>query len=466
MRYINEKVIPLCITGGIILTLCSPLPFGNVETWSVSLFEIVTFLTFGVWLAGEILKGRIHITPSRLYLPFGLFFIVILLQIVNLPEFVLGLLSPHKTELFRARHDALSRIFGDGIELSSSISLYPFLTREKLLLYLSYAAFFFVVSNYVRHSRQIKRFFWIIFAVAVLETVIGLLQYIASGAHVPASGTYINPNHFAGLLLLAIPLFLGYVLYSGAVKGSAPGRWQDKLKIHFSTQMLLLFATSLTTIGMILAQSRGAIFSFVVSILFFYILISRNKKSGSVKLLLGAFFILVIIYSVWIGLDPVIEKFSETTRQLPARTSIWKDSLNLIRDFPVAGSGLGNFNLAYTLYKKEAAGPYIYDHAHNDYIELAVETGIPGFALVMWGLISFFTAMYGAVRDFNPKRDPLRFYLLLGCLCGLLGMMAHAITEFTFQIPSNAYYFTFLLGLCTNMYDRMMKNTNDTNDDP
>src|SRR5574341_2010191 len=153
MRYINEKVIPLCITGGIILTLCSPLPFGNVETWSVSLFEIVTFLTFGVWLAGDILRGRIHITPSRLYLPFGLFFIVILLQIVNLPEFVLGLLSPHKTELFRARHDALSRIFGDGIELSSSISLYPFLTREKLLLYLSYAAFFFVVSNYVRHSR-------------------------------------------------------------------------------------------------------------------------------------------------------------------------------------------------------------------------------------------------------------------------------------------------------------------------
>lgn len=465
MQYIKERVIPLCVTIGIILTLCSPLPFGNVETWSVSLFEIITFLTFAVWLTGEILKRRIRITPSRLYLPFGLFFIVILFQTVNLPEFVLGLLSPHKAELFRARHDALTRIFGSGIELSSSISLYPFLTREKLLLYLSYAAFFFVVSNYVRNSRHIKRFFWVIFAVTTVETVIGLLQYITSGAHVPASGTYINPNHFAGLLLLAIPLFLGYVLYSGTVKGSTHGKWQNKLKIHSLTQTLLMFATVLTTIGMILAQSRGAIFSFVVSIFFFYILISRNKKSGSVRLLLGAFFVLVIIYSVWIGLDPVIEKFSETTRQLPARTSIWKDSLNLIRDFPVTGSGLGNFNLAYTLYKKEAAGPYVYDHAHNDYIELAVETGIPGFALVMWGLISFFMATYGVVRDFNPKRDHLRFYLLLGSLCGLLGMMAHAITEFTFQIPSNAYYFTFLLALCTSMYDRMMKHTDDTNED-
>ncbi len=463
MRFIKERLIPLCTTIGIVTVLCSPLPFGNVETWSVSLFEIINFLTLGIWLAGEIIKGRIRITPSPLYLPLGLFLILVLLQTVNLPEFVLGLLSPHKTELFRARHDALTRIFGDGISLSSSISLYPFLTREKLLLYLSYAAFFFVVSNYVRSSRHIKRFFWAVFGVAILETVIGLMQYISSGANVPASGTYINPNHFAGLLLLVIPAFLGYVLYSGMVKGSIPGRWQDKLKIHISTQMLLLFATALTTIGMILAQSRGAILSFVVSMFFFYILISRNKKSGSVKVLFGIFFVLVIVYSVWIGFNPVIEKFSETTRQLPNRTSIWKDSLNLIKDFPVTGSGLGNFNLAYTLYKKEAAGPYIYDHAHNDYIELAVETGIAGFTLVMWGMISFFMAMYGAIRDFNPMRDPLRFYILLGSLCGLIGMMAHAITEFTFQIPSNAYYFTFLLALCTSIYDRMIKNI-DTDD--
>lgn len=462
MRFVKERLIPLCTTAGIILILCSPLPFGNVETWSVSLFEIISFLTFGVWLTGQIWKRQIRIIPTPLYLPIGLFFILILLQTVNLPDFVLGLLSPHKTDLFRDRYDALSRIFGDGIELSSTMSLYPYLTKEKLLLYLSYAAFFIVVSNYIRGSRHIKRFFWVIFAVAILETVIGLLQYIASGAHVSASGTYINPNHFAGLLLLVIPLFLGYVLYAGAVKGPASNRLHDKLRIHLSTQMLLLFATALTTISMLLAQSRGAIFSFVVSMFFFFILITRNKKSGSIKLLLGVFFVLVIVYSVWIGLDPVIEKFAETTRQLPNRTSIWKDSLGMIRDFPVTGTGLGNFNLAYTLYKKEAAGPYIYDHAHNDYIELAVETGIPGFVLVMWGLITFFMSMYGTVRDFNPKRDPLRFYLLIGSLCGLIGMIAHAITEFTFQIPSNAYYFTFLLGLSTAMHDRLIKSIDDT----
>jgi O-antigen ligase len=165
-------------------------------------------------------------------------------------------------------------------------------------------------------------------------------------------------------------------------------------------------------------------------------------------------------------LDPVIEKFSETTKELPNRTSIWKDSLTLIKDFPLLGTGLGNFNLAYTLYKKEAFGPYVYDHAHNDYIELIVETGILGFTLVMWGLISFFITTIKTVKEFNPKKDPLRFYLLLGCLCGLFGMMAHAVTEFCFQIPSNAYYFTFVLGLSVSITEHLQRVARKSAEDP
>lgn len=467
MRFINEKLIPFLTTCGIVIILTSPLPYGNVETWSVSLIEIVSFLTFGVWLIGEILKKRIRILPSRLYLPFGLFFVIILFQILGLPEFILKLISPHKTDLFHAGSEALRHIFSDGIVLSNSLSLYPFLTYEKLVLYLSYAAFFLTVSNYIRTSKQIKRFFWIAFTITIVEALIGLLQYITSGTKVPASGTYINPNHFAGLLVVVIPVFLGYILYLGSNKGAAPARRKNRLTLqHLPTRLLLLFATSLAAISMILAQSRGAIFSFVVSILSFYILISRNKKSGSLKFLLAAFLVLVAVYSVWIGLDPVIEKFSETTKELPNRTSIWKDSLNLIADFPLFGAGLGNFNLAYTLYKNEASGPYVYDHAHNDYIELIVETGIVGFILVMWGLALFFITAIGVVKDFNPRKDPLRFYLLLGCLSGLIGMMAHAVTEFDFQIPANAYYFTFLLGLSVSMSDHISRIFRDTDESP
>lgn len=456
-HFTTGKLIPLFINIGMGLVLLSPLPFGNVETWSVSLIEIITFLTFGAWVIGEILNGRIRILSSPLYVPVGLFFIIILLQMVELPGSILRVISPHKAELFQNKRAALEYLFGSSMTLSNSISLYPFLTKEKFLLYLSYAAFFLIVSNYIKTRNQIKRFFLIVFTISTVESLIGLLQYIVSGTKVPASGTYINPNHFAGLIIVVIPLFLGYVLYLGATRTDSRGMLEDKTISQLPTQLILIFATSLFAIAMILAQSRGAIFSFVVSLLIFYILISGNKKSATIKLLLGIFFVIVIIYSLWIGLDPVIEKFSYTSKELPNRTYIWKDTLNLIKDFPIFGTGLGNFNLAYTMYKKEAFWPYVYEHAHNDYLELAAETGLAGFVLILWALTAFFKTELSNVRNFSPKREPLRFYLFLGCLSGMSGMLIHAITEFDFQIPANTYYFMFLLGLSTSMSHIMIE---------
>lgn len=462
MTLIIERLLPFIISSGIAIILLSPLPYGNVEAWSVSLFEIFAFMTFGAWLTAKILKGTIKIPNSPLYLPMGLFFLLIIFQTIRFPTSVLDLISPHTAMLWQGKSEALKHIFGDNISLSNTISLYPLVTKEKFILYLSYAAFFLVTTDYIRRSKQIKRFFWIVFTVTMIETLIGILQYIAGGAELPASGTYINPNHFAGLLLIVIPLFLGYTLYLGTRRGnspSRPSRWENKVKIHISSQLILLFAISLMAISLILSQSRGAIFSFGASILFFYTVLSRNKKSKSIKWLLGLFFMIIILYSLWIGLDPVIEKFSVSEEDLPKRTYIWKDSADLIKDFPLLGTGLGNFSLAYTMYKNEAYWARLFNHAHNDYIELAVETGFIGLILVLWAIIAFYKSALANLKDLSPHNDPLRFYLLLGCLSGMFGMLIHAITEFNFQIPANTYYFTFLLGLSSSLSNRLDERT-------
>jgi O-antigen ligase len=146
---------------------------------------------------------------------------------------------------------------------------------------------------------------------------------------------------------------------------------------------------------------------------------------------------------------------AETTRELPNRTYIWKDSMNMLKDFPVLGVGLGNFSLAYTLYKENAYWPHVYDHAHNDYIELATETGIVGFALVFWALIAFFRNLYRNEKYFSSEKDPFSYYITIGLVSGMFGMFVHTITEFTFQIPANAYYFTFMLALTASIVNRV-----------
>ena len=453
MRLVIEKLLPLAINIGLALMLLSPLPFGNVETWSVSLFEIISFITFGAWLSGKILKGRIRLMPSPLYIPFGLFFALVILQTVDLPEGIFGLFSPGTASLWQSKSEALKHIFGDNINLKDTISIYPFVTNQKILLYLSYATFFLVAADYIRSSKQVRRFFWIVFTVSIIESLIGLLQYIASGTTVPASGTYVNPNHFAGLLLLTIPLFIGYTLYLQTKHVTVPGQWW--VKLFASSQLIMIFATSLMAISLILAQSRGAILSFAASIFFFYMLLERGKKSRANKWLLGGFLILIFVYSIWIGLDPVIDKFTATGKDIPNRTYIWKDSMHMLKDFPLFGVGLGNFSLAYTIYKNEAYWPNVYDHAHNDYIELATETGIVGFILVFWALIAFFRNVYRSEKYFSSEKDPFSYFMLTGLLSGMFGMFVHTITEFTFQIPANAYYFTFMLALTASVVKRV-----------
>ena len=455
MPFIVDKLIPLIINVGLGLILLSPLPFGNVEIWSVSLFEIISFLTFGVWLTGKIIKGRIRIPKSPLYLPMGLFFILIFFQTVQLPEFLLVIVSPHTAALLNGKAEALGFIFGEEVRLFSTISIYPFVTNQKFLLYISYAAFFIVTLDYIRSGRQIRRFFWIIFTVCLIESLIGLMQYIASGSSVPASGTYVNPNHFAGLLVLAIPFILGYLLYLYSKHGVVIGRWKSKIKLPVSSHFVMFFATAIMAMTLILAQSRGAILSFCASIFFFYMIMSRDRRNRSNKWLIGGFLVIILVYSLWIGLDPVLDKATKTTSELPNRTYIWKDSFNMIKDFPLLGVGLGNFSLAYTLYKKDAYWPHVYDHAHNDYIELVTETGIVGFALVFWALIAFFRNVYRSEKYFSSEKDPFSYYVLIGLLSGMFGMFIHTITEFTFQIPANAYYFTFMLALTASIVNRV-----------
>ena len=448
-----DNILSILIGLGLSLILLTPFPYATVETWSISLFEIVSFVTLGLWCMREVSRGRISVLPSPLYIPFGLFFILILLQMLKLPLPVIEFISPHTGTLWEHVNEGAKQLFGEDLQRSVTISLNPYATKEKFVLYLSYMAFFVVSSNYVRRSKQLKRYFWIIFIIALLESFIGISQYIAGGMQNAATGTYVNPNHFGGLLIMVIPVSLCYVLYLGHAKMGIGSLVQIVLNSKFSNQLLIFLATCLMGIALIMSQSRGAIFSSVASICLLYTLYSWRKKTRFGLFFIGSFVTVIIIYSIWIGIDPVIEKFSETSAELPSRTSIWKDTLVMIKDFPVLGTGLGTYSLSFTLYKDQAFWPKVIQHAHNDYLQFIAETGLIGFALIIWGMIAFYRQVLGQVLTFNIKADPFRYYILIGSISGISGLLIHSFTDFNLQIPANAYYFTFLLAISTSMFN-------------
>ena len=454
MRRIPQAVIDVLISLGLVIILLSPFPYGTVETWSVSFFQIVSFLTLGIWCLKGVLQSRLTLIPSPLYLPMGLLFILVMIQLIPMPLSILKYVSPNTQALLHQASESLNSIFADTSISSFTTSINPYATKEKLLLYLSYAALFIVASNHIVSRDQLRRYFWLIFTVGMIQSVIGITQYLSSGSTVPASGTYVNPNHFGGLLILIIPICLGYILYLSQRKSGRTSLIDIIRQPKFSNQMLLLFASCLMGIALILSQSRGALLSTFVSIAIFYVLFSWGKKNRSGTFFIALFLAVIAVYSVWIGVDPLIEKISETSETLPKRTYIWKDTLDIIKDFPVLGTGLGTYSLSFTLYKNAVSWPTIIQHAHNDYLELLSETGVIGFLLVMWGLVMYYRRAVLSILRISPKYDPLRYFILLGAVSGTLGMMAHVITDFNFQIPANAYYFTFLVAISTSIINR------------
>jgi O-antigen ligase len=121
------------------------------------------------------------------------------------------------------------------------------------------------------------------------------------------------------------------------------------------------------------------------------------------------------------------------------RRELAADSFRLFEQRPLFGWGLGSFS---TVYPQTAShySDILVNAAHDDYLQLLVETGVAGFALMITFLAC--TARVG-LRGFARAPTGTVSAALLGCA----GLLAHSFTDFNLHIPANAAMFFFLCGL-------------------
>ena len=137
-------------------------------------------------------------------------------------------------------------------------------------------------------------------------------------------------------------------------------------------------------------------------------------------------------------------------------------TLPLIRDFPAFGSGPGTFYVTFPAYRPEKVVNF-YDYTHNDYAQIAAETGLVGLGLlglvVAWSLVV-------ALRAQWIRRDPLMRGMSFACVMGVASILIHSWVDFNLQIPANAVYFMVLLafGWISLYLDRRSPQCDDSVD--
>ena len=374
---------------------------------------------------------------------------VVVLQLVPLPEGWVMRLSPASVEIWR----------GAGRTGWMPIGVAPAATVEQGMRLVATLAGLLVARRlgYLWRDRM-----WVaalpVVVVAWLESVLGLVQFyfarMAGGTTGSSVGTYVNRNHFAGLLEMALPVAaaIGIMIYrKGVTRHSSSGRSAVWASLWLSMAVCLMsgIVTSLSRMGFLAAVGGVGIAGALA-------LGSRERGLGEDRSRwrtwwpVGALAAGMIWMFVFLPTDELIGRFASFAQTedvtQDTRAEIWRDTGELARAYPVFGAGLGSYETALLKYKTAAPDNTV-DYAHNDYLQVLAETGVVGLALAL-GLAGYVFWRVGRVVRWERGRQ--NWWLAVGLSGGLAAMALHSLVDFNLYIPANALALAWLAGLAAS----------------
>jgi len=251
----------------------------------------------------------------------------------------------------------------------------------------------------------------------------------------------VHPNVMAGALVTLLPLSLALGLTLPATSRRARG-----LRVEVAL-------AGLAQLGiLILTQSRGGYLALGVGLGLTLWLCGRRRWAVGLALL-GALALL------WLVSHPMVETRGEGASLVTGeaaeaaldastwafRQRVWGTALDVIRDFPFTGTGMGTFNdvaaLLYGFYAPENP------RAHNLFLQVAVDLGLPGLVafLAIWLLA--LGAAWQAYRRFTLIGAPLPRAVAVGGLAGLVASLAHGLVDVHTWGSKGAFVPWLMIGL-------------------
>ena len=455
----NEFLQKIIDYGILALIILSPIPKASVNEWSVMMIELVVFaMMIAYFLMSE--KPQINeylarslVWPRRLFLAL---FIFLFVQILPLPSFLIRMLSPNAYS-FRETFSA-----GGSTPAFMSFSMIaPHTIRDGLEL-LAYFLFGFLIIKTVTKQRQIYRIFYVLVGMGVFQAFYGFLELYNTNPRLlfyekehyldALTGTFVNRNHLSGYLEIVIPLAIGLILARSDLLSAASMKWKERL-LRLSEKgvyqnLLLSIGIIVMALGIIFSKSRSGVFLLVFTFILFLgfsVMFYRRSRQHQIwmRRFIWAVFMAIIFISLYIGIDATIERFSLDRILQEGRPTIWGNTVGIIADFPLFGSGLGTFTSLYPAYE-EVKMQVRYSHAHNDYLEYFSELGIVGMILLLGGILFILVTCFLAWRE--RRRAEVKG-LGLGGIIAVVSILIHSITDFNLQIPANMLLFSVVLSL-------------------
>jgi len=416
------------------IIMASALLFGAVEIWSSAAVLALVYTLGLIWvLKREYAEYSAPLHTKLLIVTGFAFTLYACFQIIPLPLILLKYISP---EAFRLREFYALEPAGTG-----ALSLVPYRSLLELLKAVAFLTVFSLASIYFISRDRLKDFVkalslfgfcLAVFAIVQKATWNGRLYWfrdLTMGGE--AFGPFVNRNHFAGFIGMIIPLTLGLAIT----------KHSREKKIFYG------FLAVIMSVSLFFSLSRGGVVSFFSGMVLFGFLLVASRLQQKKIWFIGIFVVAVLTYLAWLGVDPIMQRFSQTDITKEQRLIVWSTTLTASKDFWLTGSGLGTFLNIFPLYAPASVQGGIYDHAHNDYLEFLLETGLGGVILLLCftGLL-----LWSACKSTFEGRSGI---MLMAALSSAMSIAIHSIFDFNLHILSNLLLFGTVLGMVAALSD-------------
>ena len=248
-----------------------------------------------------------------------------------------------------------------------------------------------------------------------------------------AVGFFANANHMATLLVVTLP-FLAAI--AASARRASMQRYSAVLALTIGAALLMLVGLALN--GSLAGYGLALP---VVAASALIILPSGSRLRLGAVALAGALLIAAVI-----GLEATSigssKLGSEATTSVQSREDILATTSRAMRDFLPFGSGLGSFRQVYQLYERpdQVTTTYVI-HAHNDYAELALETGAAGILLMLLFLAWWAVAVWRVWR--TAEAGPFARAASIASAA----MLVHSLVDFPLRTAAMSACFAMCLAL-------------------
>jgi O-antigen ligase len=396
------------------------------------------------------------------------------LQIIPVPAAVLNVVSPSV--------DAFLRSYSVGYAAAwHPLSLDPRSTTIGLA-FLAALTLLLAGLTAALSCSGARRLATLLVGFGVVLALIGIIQKATLGEHAwggmkiygfwtPANllstpfGPYVNKNHFAGWMLMGLPLALGLAL-GLAERGTrhVHGGWRSMLLWFSSPEggklQLTLLAIVFMAASLLMTKSRSGVGGLAIAVI--VVSVVAGRRFGSARAGIAALVTLAILFVVVLGLadSDFANRVTNRMDAVELRKNIWSDSATVIRDFPLTGTGLNTFGTAMVTYQTVQHDQH-FQEAHNDYLQVLVEGGILVAIPAAVALLLIARAIY---RRFKAgEDDTLTYWIRVGATTGLVAIAAQAFVEFSLQMPGNAAMAVVLLAIALHRPPQRRRSSQTSN---